>query len=202
MIVYWPGLDNNIDNIILACKQCQLRTYHHQTQTRTSISGTCSRFLILCLTGFPHLGGLLLSIIHMGHNTTTSQLKRFLPSRKISASWGCQISFGQTKDHSSPLNCLKTSPKSGGSSTSHHPHARYPQSNGKTEATEKSMKKLIEASWMGTRLDEGKLARVLLQYRNTSSCRDGLSPAQKLFGDASNPPQSLLPRVAMQYGRS
>jgi len=35
---------------------------------------------------------------------------------------------------------------------------------------------------MGTRLNEGKLARALLQYRNTPSCRDGLSPAQKLFG--------------------
>ena len=45
---------------------------------------------------------------------------------------------------------------------------RYPQSNGKIEATVKSMKKLIEASWTGTRLNEGKLARVLLQYRNNT----------------------------------
>jgi len=67
---------------------------------------------------------------------------------------------------------------------------RYPQSNGKIEATVKSMKKLIEASWTGARLDEGKLARALLQYRNTPSRRDGLSPAQKLFG---RPVQDMLP---------
>jgi transposase InsO family protein len=66
----------------------------------------------------------------------------------------------------------------------------YPQSNGKAEATVKSMKKLIQASWTGNRLDEGKLARALLQYRNTLACRDGLSPAQKLFGQ---PIQDLLP---------
>jgi len=34
----------------------------YQTQTRTAISGTCSRFLLLCLTGFPHPGGLLLGL--------------------------------------------------------------------------------------------------------------------------------------------
>lgn len=44
------------------------------------------------------------------------------------------------------------------------------------------MKKFIQAAWVGQSLDKGKLARSLLQYRNTPSRRDGLSPAQKLFG--------------------
>ena len=57
----------------------------------------------------------------------------------------------------------------------------YPQSNGKAEAAVKSMKKLIQA-WTGSQVDEGRLARSLLQYRNTPSCRDNLSPSQKLFG--------------------
>ena len=39
-------------------------------------------------------------------------------------------------------------------------------------------------------LDDGKLAQALLQYRNTPSQRDGLSPAQKLFG---RPVQDTLP---------
>ena len=58
----------------------------------------------------------------------------------------------------------------------------YPQSNGKAEATVKSMKILIKASWTCDALDERKLTRALLQYRNTPSQRDRLSPAQKLFG--------------------
>ena len=66
----------------------------------------------------------------------------------------------------------------------------YPQSNGKAEATVKSMKKIILTAWTGTRLDMGKLARAMLQYRNTPSRKDGLSPAQKLFGW---PIQDVLP---------
>ena len=55
----------------------------------------------------------------------------------------------------------------------------YPQSNGKAEAT---VKKLIRAAWTGRSLDMNYLARALLQYRNTPSRKDGLSPTQKLFG--------------------
>ena len=67
---------------------------------------------------------------------------------------------------------------------------RYPQSNGKVEATVKSMKKLLHTSWTGRSLDHEKLCRALLQYRNTPSRKDGLSPAQKLFG---HPVQDILP---------
>ena len=68
------------------------------------------------------------------------------------------------------------------------PH--YPQSNGKAEATVKSMKKIIRAAWNGRYLDGDKLCRALLQYRNTPSVKDGLSPAHKLFG---RPIQDTLP---------
>ena len=60
------------------------------------------------------------------------------------------------------------------------PH--YPQSNGKAEAAVKSMKKLIRAAWNGRFLNEEKLCKALLQYRNTPSQKDGLSPGQKLYG--------------------
>ena len=67
---------------------------------------------------------------------------------------------------------------------------RYPQNNGKVEATVKSMKKLLYASWTGKSIDHDKLCRAILQYRNTPSRKDGLSPAQKLFG---HPVQDTLP---------
>ena len=60
------------------------------------------------------------------------------------------------------------------------PH--YPQSNGKADATIKSMKQLIKAAWKRRFVDQDVLARALLQYRNTPCRRDGLSPAQKLYG--------------------
>ena len=68
------------------------------------------------------------------------------------------------------------------------PHC--PQSNGKAEAIVKSMKKIIRAAWNGRYLDGDKLCRALLQYRNTPSVKDGLSPAHKLF---ERPIQDTLP---------
>ena len=66
-----------------------------------------------------------------------------------------------------------------------------PQSNGKAEATVKSMKKLLHTCWIGRSLDHEKFCRALLQYRNTPSRKDGLSTAQKLlFG---HPVQDILP---------
>ena len=67
---------------------------------------------------------------------------------------------------------------------------RNPSSNGKAEATMKSMKKLIHASWTGRSLDHDKLCCIILQYRNTLCRKDGLSPTQKLFG---YPVQDILP---------
>ena len=67
---------------------------------------------------------------------------------------------------------------------------RYPQSNGKAEATVKAMKKLIRRCTNNSGLDENLLARSLLQYRNTPNRKYRLSPAQKLYG---HPIQDTLP---------
>ena len=52
------------------------------------------------------------------------------------------------------------------------------------------MKKIIRSSWDGRFLDDDKFCRALLQYRNTPSRKDGISPAQKLYG---HPVQDILP---------
>ena len=65
-----------------------------------------------------------------------------------------------------------------------------PLSNGKAESALKSMKKIIEGAWVRHRLDKERLARALLQYRNTPSRQDGLSLARKLLG---KPIQDTLP---------
>ncbi len=68
------------------------------------------------------------------------------------------------------------------------PH--YPQSNGKAEATVKSMKKLNSSAWTSRGVNWNRLSCSLLQYRNTPCRKDSLSPAQKLFG---HPVQDTLP---------
>ena len=76
------------------------------------------------------------------------------------------------------------------------PH--YLQSNGKAEAMVKSMKKLISSAWTGCYVDWEKLCCSLLQYCNTPSRKDGLSPAQKLFG---HPVQDHLPAYRCSFAQ-
>ena len=52
------------------------------------------------------------------------------------------------------------------------------------------MKKLIKAAWRHDKLDPGHVTKALLQYCNTPSQCDHLSPAQKLFGQ---PIQDIIP---------
>ena len=68
------------------------------------------------------------------------------------------------------------------------PH--YLQSNGKIEATVKSMKRIIRTSWGSRSLQADTMACALLQYCNTPSQKDKQSPAQKLF---ARPMQDTLP---------
>ena len=81
LIVYWPGLDNDIDNIILACKQCQ---EHLPSNPREPITikprpGRPFQELAADFCSYASQDFLILvdcysdwtDVIHMGHNTTT-----------------------------------------------------------------------------------------------------------------------------------
>ena len=197
LTVYCPGMDNDIENMVLSCKHCQDNLPSNPKQPMISKSGPsrpfqeiavdfCSyggqTYLIIvdCFTDWP-------DIIFMGHNTTTFHLvqvmrQSFCRTAIPDILWsdgGPQFTSKQFQDFSKQWGFLhKTS----------SPH--YPQSNGKVEATVKSMKKLISASWTGRSLNEDHLCRALLQYRNTPSRKDSVSPAQKLFG---RPVQDTIP---------
>ena len=197
LIVYWPGLDNDIDNIISSCKQCQDhlpsnprepiafkptpgRPFQELAIEFCAYAGHDFLVLVDCYTDWP-------DVIHMGHSTTTHHLlavlkQAFCRSGVPDVIWsdqGPQFMSKTFRDFSAEwgFRHVTSTPT-------------YPQSNGKAEATVKSMKKIIRATWSGTHLDVGKLARALLQYRNTPSRKDGLSPAQKLYG---HPIQDTLP---------
>ena len=60
------------------------------------------------------------------------------------------------------------------------------------------MKRIIRISWEGRSLNHDKFCWALLQYRNTPSHRDGLSPAQKLYG---RPVQDILPAHHRSFSR-
>lgn len=139
-------------------------------------------FLVIvdCYTDWP-------DIIHMGHNTTTPRLITTL-LKAFCCTGAPDIDWSDQGPHFTSKLFQDFSREWGFQHTTSSP--MYPQSNGKAEATVKSMKKLIQASWTRNALDERKLTQALLQYRNTPSQRDQLSPAQKLFGQ---PLQDNLP---------
>jgi len=195
--VYWPGLDNDIDNVITSCQICQdhlpsnhkepvifkprpARPFQEVAADFCTYGGKQFLIIVDCHTDWP-------DIIPMGNNTTTHHLIAAVrsafcrtaipdifwsdggPQFTAKAFHTFAVQWGFTHQTSSP---------------------RYPQSNGKIEATVKSMKKILAASWDHHHLNDNKLCRALLQYRNTPSRRDGLSPAQKLYG---HPVQDTLP---------
>ena len=197
LTVYWPGIDNDIDNLVLSCKKCQdllpantkepiiskprpARPFQQIAVDFCSYGGQDYLIIVDCYTDWP-------DIIHMGHDTTAPQLIKALRQSFCRTAipeilWsdgGPQFTAKLFKDFSKQWGFT------------HQLSSPYhPQSNGKIEATVKSMKKLIATSWDTRTLNEDKLCHAILQYRNTPSRRDGLSPAQKLYG---RPIQDTLP---------
>ena len=162
-------------------KQIPDRPFQQIAADFASYGGKQFLILVDCKTDWP-------DIIEMGKDTTAAKLTTTLRD------YFCHAA--------APLDLLWSD--GGPQFTSHHfadflqtwgvthvtssPH--YPQSNGKAEATVKSMKKIISAAWTGHSVNWDQFSRALLQYRNTPCRKDGLSPAQKLFG---HPVQDTLP---------
>ena len=202
LTVYWPGIDNDIDSTVLSCTQCQdhlpsntkepmiskpkpARPFQEIAADFCHHAGRNYLVLVDCYTDWP-------TIVPMGKDISSAHLiaaVRELFSRTAvpDTFWsdgGPQFTSKQFHQFSATWGFRHqvSSPY-------------YPQSNGKAKATVKSMKKIIRASWNGRHLEEEKLCRALLQYRNTPSTKDGQSPAQKLYG---HPIQDILPA----HGRS
>ena len=195
--VYWPGIDNDINNTILSCKHCQDHLPSHAREPIVQKPRADRPFQEIAIDLCSHAGHTYLIIVDchtdwpadipLRPNTTIytviSALRQsFCCTAILNTVWsdgGPQFTSKAFSDFSKCWGFLHklSSP-------------RYPQSNGKVEATVKSMKKLLQNSWNGRVLDDEKLCRSLLQYCNTPSRKDGLSPAQKLF---SHPVQNILP---------
>ena len=197
LTIYWPDIDGDIENYVKGCRHCQnhlpsntkeplllkpvpARPFQQVAVDFASYGGR--RFLIIvdCKTGWP-------DVIDMGRDTTAQKLTNVLRDQFCrTAVQDVLWSDGGPQFTSSKFaNFLVNW---GTSHITSSPH--YPQSNGQAEAAVKSMKKLMSAAWQGKSVNWGKLSRSLLQYGNTPCRKDGLSPAQKLFG---HPVQDSLP---------
>ena len=159
LVVYWPGIDNDIDNVILTCKQCQdllpanpkepiimkptpERPFQEIAGDFCYHGGKNYLILVDCYSDWPD--------ISMGQITATGLISALRQSfcrtgvpDIIWSDQGTQFMSKQFQEFSKQwgFKHITSSP-------------RYPQSNGKSEATVKSMKKLIRTSWRGRSMDE------------------------------------------------
>ena len=198
LTVHWPGLNNNIENIVSSCSQCQdhlpsnakepiifkawpVRPFQEAAADLCHHAGRHYLIIIDCYSGWP-------TIAPMGTDITSSNVIsafRTLFSQKTSVP---EVLWSDGGPHFTAKQFQSFADR--WEFVHHKSTPHYPQSNGKAESAVKSMKKIIRAAWNGRSLDEEKLCRAFLQYRNTPCCKDSLSPAQELYGQ---PVQDMLP---------
>ena len=195
LTIYWPNIDQDIKHFVDGCRHCQDRLPPHAKEPLiakptpdrpfqqlavdfASYGGDQFLIMVDCKTDWP-------DVIEMKKDTTTQKLIGALRNQF------CRTAIPDViwSDEGPQFTSSKLAAFLKDWGVSHKTSSpRYPQSNGKAEATVKSMKKLISAAWAGRSINV--LSRSLLQYRNTPSRKDGLSPAQKLLGQ---PVQDHLP---------
>ena len=149
-ICIWPGIDHDINNIVLACKQCQdslpfnprepiifkpkpSRPFQEVAGDFCSYTGHDYLILVDCYSDWP-------DVIPMGHDTTTPCLIAVL--KQSFCRTGVPDTFWSNQGPQFTAKLFQYFVKTWG-----FQHITslptYPQSNGKIEATTKSMKKLI-----------------------------------------------------------
>ena len=197
LTLYWPNIDQDIEHFVQGCRPCQdrlpsqtkepmltkpppQRPFQQIAVDFASFGGRNFLIIVDCKTDWP-------DIIEVGKDMTATKLSASLRDHFCrTAVPDLMWSDGGPQFTSQHLTSFLHT--WGVSHEMSSPH--YPQSNGKAESAVKSMKKLISASWTGHSVNWNKLSRALLQYRNTPCRKDGLSPAQKLYG---HPIQDTLP---------
>lgn len=194
--VFWPGLNNDIENVVRTCRQCRERLPSQQKEPLMddpapkrvfesvsadffSAAGKCFLVYVDRLSGWP-------VVAKFPHDATARELISTL--RKIFASTGVpnvlrsdggpQFTARVTREFMKRWqvdHCIST------------PY--FPQSNGHAEAAVKTVKKFILKATQNGNIDSDEFAKGLLELRNTPR-GDGRSPAQVLFG---HPLRSAVP---------
>ncbi|PAA65850.1 hypothetical protein BOX15_Mlig025290g1 [Macrostomum lignano] len=190
MVVYWPGIDRDIENTVKQCQSCRehLPSQIREPMTTQDQPDRCfqhihadfcehagKKFLVLvdAYSGWP-------AFCHFGDRAPTYKLinacREFFCQtavpEKFCADCGPQFKaqpfvnflrrWGVNIKYSSPY---------------------YHQSNGRAEAAVKSIKKIVRGAWDSrlNDLDKDKMAQGLLQLRNTPMY-DGRIPSVMVYG--------------------
>jgi transposase InsO family protein len=197
-IVYWPRIDNDVDNIVRNCTACQ-RELPSQPQETLLHRPPPSRPFEEISMDFGDYGGhkFLIAVDHcsgwqsvadLGTHALTSQL--ISATRDIFCIAGVPNTLWSDGGPQFRATAFQEFLKRWGV-THRTSSPRYPQSNGRAEAAVKATKKLIRRCWnpQTRKLDQDPWVQGVLQHRNTPGpC--GRTPAEILYG---RPVRDMLP---------
>ncbi|ODM88365.1 hypothetical protein Ocin01_18317 [Orchesella cincta] len=185
--VFWPGITNDIRNVVSSCKQCAaylpaqqqeplcrdpLPTFPFQTVGVDLFSHAGYEYLVMA----DHYSGWL-NVAKCGTSANTNKvifhLKHWMtdmgiPEKLMSDNGSVLLKWGIKHTTSSP---------------------HYPQSNGLAESAVKAVKYLLAKTSPSGDLENEAFQLGLLELRNTPRA-DGRSPAQMVFGQ---PMRTTLP---------
>lgn len=187
-VVYWPGLNNEVDTMVQHCEQCRL--YQSSQTKEPMMSDTIPEFpfQVTSVDLFEHCGFQYLVYVdrlsgwpctdRLGRTANSSDVIRFIRKKFPDLGVPCKmISDGgpQFSSRKFRLFCEKWNIKHEMSS----PH--YPQSNGHAENAVKTVKRLLQKTTRNGDVDCDEFQRAMLEWRNTPRS-DGKSPAMVLYG--------------------
>ena len=186
--VYWPGMNAAIRNHRANCAICNQIAPSQSAEPLILTPEPEWPFQKICADYFEHDGHSYLTtvdrfsfwvnIYHLPHTTATKSLLTNL--RTLFTSYGVLEEIASDGGPQFISTDFQSFLKTWGI---HHrlSSAEYPQSNGRAELAVKTAKRIILENTVRGSLDTDKVARALLQYRNTPIQSIGLSPAQVLF---------------------
>ena len=191
--LFWPNMENDIANAVASCQHCQDHLPSQQKQPYQERPPPERPFQEVALDIGQHGGQYFLILVDVFSGWTSSgmlgkEMKTTKVIRKIRnyfvntgvpdiiwSDGGPQFTSSAFKDFARDWKIEHRLSS---------PH--FPQSNGQAEAAVKKCKRIIKANWG----DEDGLAKAMILSRNTPRTKDGLSPAEILFG---KPVQDFLP---------
>lgn len=206
-VVYWPGMDTDIENTVKQCERCQSELPTQQRETLTEHELASRPFQFLDMDFADHAGGKYLIVVdgYSGWRFIDCVGPRANTDSVIRAMLGifCQVGIpevvwtdGGTQFTSHQFQAFLK--KWGIKHCTSSPH--YHQSNGRAESGVKAAKRLLRRCWDFHRgkLDEEEWTRGILQHRNTPGS-SGRSPAEIVYGRSL---RDSLPAHSLSYHRA
>lgn len=195
--VYWPGIDNDITNVVSSCSLCRSLLPSHQNEPLWQDDDPPSRVFESVSADYFHLAGRTFLVYvdrlsgwpyvcSCSRPASAAQLVCFL--RSVFADTGVPVAIRTDGGPQFTSSTLRRFLARWG--VEHRVTSPYnPRANGHAESAVKIVKKLITTTAKDGRLDCDDFARGLLELRNTPRA-NGRSPAQVLFG---HPLRSTVP---------